>query len=212
MENKCLKNDTPPHVSRKSLPKIALPIIVEGRYDKITLTSLFNCRVIVTDGFGIFNSKEKQSLIRKVAAKGGIIVLTDSDGGGVQIRRFLSGMLPAESIHQLYIPEIEGKERRKTTASKAGLLGVEGMTPAVLYKVFSKYITNEDGADSEEFTVSTAELFALGLTGADSSSMKRDELSLRLGLPRGMTAKAQAAAIPMVMTNAEWELLKSEMF
>ena len=108
------------------MPKLKYPIIVEGRYDKSAILGIFSGTVITTEGFGIFNNTEKQSLIRKIAADG-IILLTDSDGGGVQIRGFLSGILPREKIYQLYIPKIEGKERRKTHRGRAGLLGVEGV-------------------------------------------------------------------------------------
>ena len=103
--------------------KIALPIIVEGKYDKSTLLSIFDTTVVTLGGFGIFNSKEKQSLIRKIA-KDGIIVLTDSDGAGKTIRSFLNGIIPKDKIYNLYIPKIEGKEKRKSAPSKEGLLGV----------------------------------------------------------------------------------------
>jgi len=107
--------------------RIKLPIIVEGRYDKSKISSIFDATVITTGGFAIFNSKEKRALIKKLAERGGIILLTDSDAGGVQIRSYLSGILPKDRIFHLYIPEVEGKERRKRAPSKAGLLGVEGM-------------------------------------------------------------------------------------
>ena len=93
--------------------KISLPIIVEGKYDKSTLLSIFDTTVVTLGGFGVFNSKEKQKLIRRLA-DGGVILLTDSDGGGSQIRKFISGLVPKEKIYQLYIPKIEGKEKRKT--------------------------------------------------------------------------------------------------
>jgi ribonuclease M5 len=99
--------------------KITLPIIVEGRYDKTTISTYFDATVITTGGFAVFNSKEKQSLIRKLGERGGVILLTDSDGGGRQIRSFLQGILPKEKIHNAYVPEISGKERRKTKASRA---------------------------------------------------------------------------------------------
>ena len=111
-------------------PIIALPIVVEGRYDKSAILSMFSANVITTEGFGIFNSAEKQQLIRKIAGKSGIILLTDSDGGGRQIRSFLTSILPPEKIFQLYIPRIAGKERRKDRPSKEGVLGVEGVTEA----------------------------------------------------------------------------------
>ena len=215
MENNLPKNDTPVGLCRKKRPRISLPIIVEGRYDKATLCSIFDCRVIVTDGFGIFNSKEKQALIRRIAGRGGVIARTDSDGGGRQIRSFLSGILPKDSIHQLYIPEIEGKERRKKSPSKAGLLGVEGMSAEVLYRVFERFTVTGDDADFEnsaaELVITSAELYSLGLTGARNSARRRDLLAEELGLPHGMSAKAMALAIPMVLSAGEWQRVKEKL-
>ena len=113
--------------------RLKYPIIVEGKYDKNTLSQIFEGVIISVGGFSVFNSKEKQALLRKVA-RDGIILFTDSDGGGKQIRSFLNGILPREKIHNAYIPKIEGKEKRKTKSSAQGLLGVEGMRPEVLKK------------------------------------------------------------------------------
>ena len=114
--------------------KISLPVIVEGKYDKIKIDSIFDARVFISGGFGVFNSKERQALLRRIA-KDGVILLLDSDGGGVQIRSFLNSILPKEKIYNLYIPKIEGKERRKSHPSAAGTLGVEGMEPIALANV-----------------------------------------------------------------------------
>ena len=116
--------------------KLVYPIIVEGKYDKCILSSLFSGLILTLDGFGVFNSREKQAMIRR-AAENGIIVLTDSDGGGRQLRSFISGMLPPDKIKHVYIPKIEGKERRKKSPSAAGLLGVEGMDREVLMHTLS---------------------------------------------------------------------------
>ena len=118
--------------------KIAMPILVEGRYDKIKLTSLVDGNIITTDGFAIFNDKEKLALVRRMAVDG-IIVLCDPDGGGAQIRRFLSGALPSDKIYHLHIPAIEGKERRKKTAGRAGTLGVEGVDAELLRSVLAPF-------------------------------------------------------------------------
>ena len=106
--------------------RINLPIIVEGRYDKSALSGFLDATIITTGGFSIFNDKEKQALLRRISANG-VILLTDSDGGGKQIRKFLQGILPPDKIHNLFIPKIEGKESRKRHKSAAGTLGVEGM-------------------------------------------------------------------------------------
>lgn len=186
-------------------PVLTLPVVVEGRYDKSALLGIFEGNVLVTDGFGIFNSKEKQALIRRVA-KDGIIVLTDSDGGGRQIRAFLSGIIPKEKIINLYIPEIPGKERRKTRASKAGMLGVEGVGREVLLSVFDKFIRRNHVSQGKRLTLTPADIYALGLSGGEDSLKKRDELCCRIGLPTGMRAKAFLTAVNMIFTEEEWEM------
>ena len=186
--------------------KIALPIVVEGRYDKTTLASMFDCTVISVGGFGVFNSKEKQALLKRLCADGAII-LTDSDGGGVQIRSFLSGILPKDKIYHAYIPKLEGKERRKTKAGKAGLLGVEGMSRETLERVLAPFI--EDGGRVEFLEKKDAKMltkvdfFEHGLTGADGSADRRDRLSDRAGLPRGMTPNALLEAMNLLYSYDE---------
>lgn len=181
--------------------KIALPIVVEGRYDKTTLASMFDCTVISVGGFGVFNSKEKQALLKRLCADGAII-LTDSDGGGVQIRSFLSGILPKDKIYHAYIPKLEGKERRKTKAGKAGLLGVEGMSRETLELVLAPF--TEDGGRVEFLEKKDAKMltkvdfFKYGLTGADGSADRRDRLSDLAGLPRGMTPNALLEAMNLL--------------
>ena len=119
--------------------KIDLPIIVEGRYDKSALMGYLDAKIITTGGFSIFNDKEKQALIRRIG-ENGIILLTDSDGGGKQIRKFLQGIIPKEKIHNLYIPKIEGKEKRKSKASKEGTLGVEGMDKDTILRLKKDFV------------------------------------------------------------------------
>ena len=178
--------------------RLSLPLIVEGRYDKCTLSSLFSGLIITLDGFSVFNSKEKQATLRKVGEKG-VILLTDSDGGGRQLRSFVSGILPADKVKQVYIPKIEGKERRKTKRSKAGYLGVEGMEPELLLKLLAPFTEGvENEPRKEEKLLSTADFYMDGFTGRDNSSERRKELSLYLGLPDDMTAKALLAAINLL--------------
>ena len=122
--------------------KILLPVVVEGKYDKIKLDSIFDATVIVTGGFSVFNNKEKQQLLRRLCG-GGVIILTDSDGGGKQIRSFLQGIIPKDKIHNLYITNTPGKERRKAHQSKEGLLGVEGREKDLLIKIFAPFTSGE---------------------------------------------------------------------
>ena len=181
-------------------PKIKYPIIVEGKYDKNTLSQIFDCTVLVTDGFGIFNAKEKQALLRRIAEDGAII-LTDSDGGGKQIRSFLSGILPKDKIHNLYNPKIEGKERRKRVASRAGTLGVEGMEREVLLKVLSPFILSDEGDVPEkrsERRITKVDLFENRLTGYPNSSDRRAALCRAADLPEDMTPNALLEALDLL--------------
>ncbi|MBQ7294361.1 MAG: toprim domain-containing protein, partial [Clostridia bacterium] len=119
--------------------RIIYPVVVEGKYDKIKITSLFDARVITTEGFGIFKKNEKNALIRALAENTKLIILTDSDGAGKLIRSHISGVVPKERLIQLYTPKIEGKERRKTEPSAEGTLGVEGMERELLEKLLTPY-------------------------------------------------------------------------
>ena len=187
--------------------KVSLPIIVEGKYDKSTLLSIFDTTVITLGGFGVFNSKEKQALIRKIAC-GGIIVLTDSDGAGKLIRSFLNGIIPKDKIYNLYIPKIAGKEKRKTAPSKEGLLGVEGMGREELIRVLTPFIVNDAGDtefDSKPKEIITKVDFYMDkLTGAENSAVRRDELANRFDLPSGMSANALLEALNIVATLEEY--------
>jgi len=192
--------------------KISLPIIVEGKYDKAALSGTFDCRVIAVEGFGVFNSKEKQMLLRRVCERGAV-VLTDSDGGGVQIRSFLSGILPKGKIYHAYIPRIKGKEKRKTKAGKAGLLGVEGMSRETLERILAPFF--DDGGRAELSgrldgkMLTKVDFFEHGLTGAESAAARRDRLSELAGLPTGMTPNALLEAMNLLYPYGEAiELLK----
>lgn len=179
--------------------KISLPIIVEGRYDKSTLASVFDATIITTGGFSVFNSKEKQTLIRKLAEKGGVILLTDSDAGGRQIRSFLLGILPKEKIFNVYVPEIKGKEKRKSSPSKAGLLGVEGMEREILVKALSPFIKSELNEEKKSTRpVTKLDFYNDGLTGKDGSQDRRASLARSLDLPHDMTANALIEAINLL--------------
>lgn len=188
--------------------KISLPILVEGKYDKNTLSQIFDANIITLGGFGVFNSKEKQQLIRKIA-KDGIIILTDSDGGGRQIRSFLLGILPPELVHNVYIPKVQGKEKRKTKASGSGLLGVEGMGREVLEKILSPYVLDGERVklskqkDCREIT--KRDLFTDGLSGGECSSVLRAELCRYFELPEDLTAKAMLEALNMLVGYSEYK-------
>ena len=192
---------------------IPYPVIVEGKYDKIRLDSIMVGQIIPTDGFSLFNGEQKQKLLRRLAEKSRIIVLTDSDGAGTLIRSKISSLIPKEKLIQLYIPQIEGKERRKQKASAEGTLGVEGMENDVLYKLLSPYAVSAEGEkeDAEsaraayfENPLSKTDFYIDGLSGGENSAERRDEFALSLGLPTGMTAGALLAATKLLLTYEEY--------
>ncbi len=160
---------------------VDIPIVVEGKYDKITLSSLLNATVLTTDGFSLFKNAEKKALLKRLGEPKGLIILTDSDGGGMQIRSQLGGILPKEKLYHLYIPKIEGKEKRKKFPSKQGYLGVEGMEADLLRELFAPFATD---APKKEFPpVTSYHLYERGLLGGEGSARSREKLCGALGLP-----------------------------
>lgn len=188
--------------------KISLPIIVEGRYDKSTLSGFVDATIITTGGFSIFNNKEQQALIRRLS-KDGVIVLTDSDGGGKQIRKFLQGILPPDKIHNLYIPKIKGKESRKRKASKSGTLGVEGMDKDVLIRLLSPF-ANTEKLKKETKMLTKVDFFEDKLTGHENSSERRRALCTLAGLPDDMTPNALLEAMNLLYSFEEYKELVSK--
>ena len=190
--------------------KIAYPIIVEGKYDRMKLLAVCEGLIIKTDGFGVFKKNEKAALIRTLAKKSPIIVLTDSDGGGKVIRSHISALVPKDKLIQLYIPKIEGKEKRKSEPSKEGILGVEGMENELLYKLLLPFSSEENGEANKKLLeisknpLSKTDFFIDGLTGAENSSAKRDELAKQFGLPSAMTPNALLEALKVVATYEEY--------
>lgn len=171
-------------------------IIVEGRYDKIKLSGIVDAPIIETNGFRVFSDKEKQALIRNIAAKRGILVLTDSDGAGFVIRNFLRGAVPKQQIKHCYIPQIEGKEHRKPQKSKEGLLGVEGVTDEIIIDAIRKSgatILGEEQKQRQEIT--KADLFELGFTGGENSAQKRQALLKKLNMPTYLSTNALLTAL-----------------
>ena len=183
--------------------KIREVIVVEGRYDKNALAQVVDATVITLGGFSVFNDKEKLAFLRRLAEKQGLIVLTDSDGAGFVIRNYLKGALPKDQVKQAYIPDIQGKERRKRHAGKEGKLGVEGMKPDVLLSVLERAgATFLDGEEGEcaptKNPITKADLFALGLTGGPDSAAKRQALLRKLDLPEHLTANGMLEALNLL--------------
>lgn len=191
--------------------KIPYPIIVEGKYDKMKLHAICEGLIIKTDGFGIFKKEEKAALIRALARENPVIVLTDSDGGGRVIRSHISALVPKEKLIQLYIPRVEGKEKRKAEPSKEGYLGVEGMENELLYSLLAPFSASSGDPEAHERLLriasnplSKVDFYIDGLTGKENSSAKRDALAEKLGLPRKMTPNALIEAIKVVASYDDY--------
>ncbi len=183
--------------------KINLPIIVEGKYDKIKIASIADACIIVTDGFGVFKNNERLAIIRRLAQRSKIIVLTDPDGAGKLIRSHITSAIPKDRLIQLYTPQIKGKERRKAHSSAEGYLGVEGAEADLLRELLEPFSEGVFEGESEREEITKLDLFKLGLTGGDGSAERRDALALSLGLPRGMTPNALLAALNVIVTKEE---------
>ena len=181
-------------------------IVVEGRYDKNTLSQVVDAVILETAGFGVFKDQERLALLRRLAEQRGIIVLTDSDGAGFVIRNFLKGAIPPEQVKHAYIPDIRGKERRKRAPGKEGKLGVEGMPPQLLLEALERAgatFLDGDGPRSPRGELTPAQLYVLGLTGRPDSAQRRQALLKRLDLPEHMSAKALLTVLNALYTSDE---------
>lgn len=183
---------------------IPYPIIVEGKYDRLRLIEICTATVITTDGFGIFKKSERLSLLRELAARTPIILLTDSDGAGKLIRSHITSAIPKERLIQLYIPKIAGKEKRKDTPSAEGTLGVEGMTLELLYNLLAPFEDESAYIAQAKNELSKTDFYIDGLSGGENSSQKRAELAKKLNLPSDMTANALLAALKILISYEEY--------
>ena len=191
--------------------KLKQAVIVEGKYDKIRLSSVIDGVIIVTNGFGIFKDKEKLALIRFYAENTGIIILTDSDRAGFIIRNHIKGAVKNGRIQNVYIPEIFGKERRKTQPSAEGKLGVEGMDKEILLKAFEKAGITSDITESEREPITKTDLFTLGLSGGKNSSELRRQLLEHLKLPSLLSANSMLEVLNTMMDMTELEKIMAEL-
>ncbi|MBQ8911395.1 MAG: DUF4093 domain-containing protein [Clostridia bacterium] len=200
------------------------PVIVEGKYDKIKLSSLFEGQILQTDGFGVFKNEEKKAFFLRLAKNTPLIVFTDSDGGGLVIRNYFKSILPADRVIHLYIPQVKGKEARKSAPSKEGFLGVEGTDAEILRRIFAPYLydptaQSESNAPSscpaaptalpplKKGTLSRITLYELGYDGAEGSKEKRQALLKKCNLPSTLSTKAMLEALNLLYTDEELEKL-----
>lgn len=182
-------------------------VVVEGKYDKIKLDSVIDATIITLDGFGIFKSDEKKALIRSAAKTRGVIVLTDSDSAGLVIRNHIKSIAGVQGITHLYTPQIEGKEKRKLSPSKEGLLGVEGVEASVLRELFEAFRTSEKKVNA----ITRAHLYEDGFIGKDTSSERRRALARKVNLPENISTSALIEALNIVLTLEEYKKICEEL-
>ena len=191
--------------------KIREAIVVEGRYDKNTLSQLVDAPIFETNGFGIFKDKAQMKLLRQVAEKRGLIVFTDADGAGFVIRNHIKSAIPGQYLKHAYTPDIMGKERRKAAPGKEGKLGVEGMRPEVILDALKNAGATMEGETASSFSAITKQdLMELGLSGGADASAKRLALLKKLGLPEHMSANAMLQALNLLYTKEELATLLQE--
>ena len=188
--------------------KIREAIVVEGRYDKNTLSQIVDAPILETSGFGIFKDKQQMALLRRIAEKRGLIVFTDSDGAGFVIRNHLKSALPAKYLKHAYIPDIPGKERRKSRPGREGKLGVEGMSPEVILDALKKAGATVEGEDSPKNRgITKQDMMDLGLSGTPDAGTKRLALLKKLDLPERMSANALLQALNLICSLEDLQKL-----
>lgn len=186
-------------------PSIAEVIVVEGRYDKNTLAQVVDATIVDVGGFGVFNDRQKLSLLRKLAAARGLVVFTDPDGAGFVIRSHLKSVIPPEQLKHAYAPDIYGKEKRKKKGGREGKLGVEGMKPEVLLDALRRAGATFDGEGSpvRGEPITKADMLDAGLIG-DGSSAARAALVKELSLPEHLRANALLEVLNLLYTRTEF--------
>ena len=188
--------------------KIKEAVIVEGKYDKIKLSSLIDGLIIETGGFQIFSDREKIELLRRLADTRGLLILTDSDSAGFLIRNHIQSCIPKEKIRHAYIPDLYGKEKRKLHPSKEGKLGVEGIDPEILLESIRRSgasAIEEAGSSEEKRKITKLDLYEDGFSGGADSSKKRQVLLRELGLPERLTAKALVPVLNSLVNYEEYQ-------
>ena len=188
--------------------KIKEAIVVEGRYDKNTLSQIVDAPILETSGFGIFKDREQMSFLRQVAECRGLIVFTDSDGAGFVIRNHIKSAIPSKYLKQAYIPDVYGREKRKAAPGKEGKLGVEGLPPEILLDALRRAGATIEGQDSPgKKGITKQDLMARGLSGGANAGAKRQLLLKKLGLPERMSANAMLQALNLLCTPEELDLI-----
>lgn len=174
----------------KKLLKIDKVIIVEGKYDKIRLENIIDALILITNGFGIFKDKEKKELIKLLAEKHGIVIITDSDSAGMLIRSHLKGIVSNEKITNIYLPQIKGKEKRKRRAAAEEFLGVEGISDEIILSALNKANIDAQKIEKNERKIEKRDFVSWGISGGEKSAVKRKKLLAFLGLPDNISSNS----------------------
>lgn len=190
-------------------PVIREVIVVEGRYDRNALSQVIDALIFETGGFSIFRNRDRLEALRMLAEERGLILLTDSDNAGFVIRNRLKSLLPADRIHQAFVPAVKGKEKRKDHSSRQGLLGVEGMRPEILLSALRSAGATEE--KNPEVQLTSADFFRLGLTGKPGSAELRKRLAVSLGLPEGISQGDLRKAVSFLLSREALETLVSRL-
>ncbi len=191
--------------------KIKEAVIVEGKYDKIKLSNLIDTLIIETNGFAVFKDKKKLAFIRKLANERGIIVITDSDHSGFQIRNYISSSLPKDKIKHIYIPDIYGKEKRKKEPSKEGKLGVEGIDDKILLSLFEKANIEAQSVEKRDL-ITSVDMFTLGLSGTPNATQNKKKLLKSLDLPEFLSTSSLISYLNSSMDKKEFYSLCHNLF
>ena len=188
--------------------KIREAIVVEGRYDKNTLSQILDAPILETSGFGIFKDKQQMALLRRIAETRGLIVFTDSDGAGFVIRNHIKSAIPGKYLKHAYIPDIYGKEKRKAAPGKEGKLGVEGMTKEVILESLRRAGATIDGEEAAPVRqITKQDLMELGLSGTPEASANRLKLLKKLNLPEHMSPNAMLQALNLLYNLEELQAI-----
>ena len=196
------------------MKRVREAIVVEGKYDEIRVRSAVDALVVPTEGFGIFRDEQKLTLLRRLAAERGLIILTDSDSAGMLIRNHLIGAIPAEQMRHAYIPPIAGKERRKSSPGKEGLLGVEGVDNTVVIAALERagatFEDGTDGAAGNKMHLTKSDLYELGLSGRVDSAQRRRAFLRALRLPENLSANRLLDVLNATVTEEQLASLLRE--
>lgn len=184
--------------------KLDRAVIVEGKYDKIRLSNILDALIITTDGFSVFKNKEKQKFLRRLAEEKGLVVITDSDSAGFMIRNFISSCVAKDKVINVYIPDIFGKEKRKSAPSAEGKLGVEGVKDEIILQALKKAGVTAETTEKKGRQITNIDLFEYGLSGGENSSEKRKKLLDKLSLPERLSTTSLVRALNSFVTYDEF--------